>query len=95
MTTKEANQKHLSYRSLFKVPQPGYVIAFVHSGTDLAVIDATVDDHDDCIFDDHKEALETAKRLAAEMKVHLYDFTWDGISRVQIAKEPTTQGDNQ
>lgn len=86
MTTKEANQKHPTNRNLFKAPQPGYVIAFVHSGTDLAVTDATEDDYEGCIFDDHKEAVETAQRLAAERKVDLYDFS---------SFEPTTQGDNQ
>ena len=53
----------------------GYVVAFVHNGTDLAVIDAKEEDHEDCIFQSHTEAMEAATKLAVKRNMDLYDFS--------------------
>ena len=55
----------------------GYAISFVHNGTDLAVIDAT-EEHEDCIYQSHSEAMEAAKALAVTQNMDLFDFSTQG-----------------
>ena len=56
----------------------GYVIAFVHNGTDIAVIDGEAEEHEDCIYQSHSEAMEAAKKLAVTRNMDLYDFSTQG-----------------